>query len=170
MYSLTQVGSPTDGSDWLLSPSKSSDVKSRSPTFFPERDTKSRSSRAARDTVELVKTTNPRGRIIVDNAIGWSTYSHGSDISDLIHLDACFGWVRATFWLISCIPHRPDSDHHCPWVNNCIGHFNYAHFLRFLFYVDVTCIYHLSMVTRRVMTTMRRGYYVRHPTAKISPH
>ncbi|KAH7916458.1 zf-DHHC-domain-containing protein [Hygrophoropsis aurantiaca] len=45
-------------------------------------------------------------------------------------------------------------DHHCPWVNNCIGHFNCGHFIRFLFYVDVTCTYHLFMVTRRVFYTM----------------
>ncbi|KIJ66242.1 hypothetical protein HYDPIDRAFT_86668 [Hydnomerulius pinastri MD-312] len=50
-------------------------------------------------------------------------------------------------------------DHHCPWVNNCIGHFNYGHFLRFLFYVDVTCSYHLAMVTSRVMTSMSRRFY-----------
>ncbi|KAF8445635.1 zf-DHHC-domain-containing protein [Boletus edulis BED1] len=50
-------------------------------------------------------------------------------------------------------------DHHCPWVNNCIGHFNYGHFLRFLFYVDLTCTYHLSMVTWRVMATMSSRYY-----------
>ncbi|KAJ8523296.1 hypothetical protein ONZ45_g214 [Pleurotus djamor] len=44
-------------------------------------------------------------------------------------------------------------DHHCPWVNNCVGHFNYGHFLRFLFYVDVACSYHLAMITARVRDT-----------------
>ncbi|GAA5884559.1 hypothetical protein JCM6882_005299 [Rhodosporidiobolus microsporus] len=40
-------------------------------------------------------------------------------------------------------------DHHCPWVNNCVGHFNYGHFCRFLFFVDVTCSFHIWMVTKR---------------------
>ncbi|KAF5368430.1 hypothetical protein D9758_002212 [Tetrapyrgos nigripes] len=42
-------------------------------------------------------------------------------------------------------------DHHCPWINNCIGHYNYGHFIRFLFFVDVACGYHLAMVTCRIM-------------------
>ncbi|RDB28498.1 Palmitoyltransferase PFA4 [Hypsizygus marmoreus] len=50
-------------------------------------------------------------------------------------------------------------DHHCPWINNCVGHFNYGHFLRFLFYVDLACSYHLAMVTSRVFDTMGKRYW-----------
>ncbi|KAJ6575439.1 zf-DHHC-domain-containing protein [Mycena capillaripes] len=50
-------------------------------------------------------------------------------------------------------------DHHCPWINNCVGHFNYGHFIRFLFYVDVACSYHLAMVTRRVLYSMGARYW-----------
>ncbi|CAG8578568.1 279_t:CDS:2 [Paraglomus brasilianum] len=40
-------------------------------------------------------------------------------------------------------------DHHCPWTNNCIGYYNYSHFLRFIFWVDVTCIYHFALCIQR---------------------
>ncbi|KAF8215863.1 zf-DHHC-domain-containing protein [Mycena galopus ATCC 62051] len=50
-------------------------------------------------------------------------------------------------------------DHHCPWINNCVGHFNHGHFVRFLFYVDVACSYHAAMVTRRVYSSLGARYW-----------
>ncbi|XP_062500243.1 palmitoyltransferase ZDHHC3-like [Corticium candelabrum] len=32
-------------------------------------------------------------------------------------------------------------DHHCPWINNCVGEFNQKYFLLFLLYTGVGCAY-----------------------------
>ena len=41
-------------------------------------------------------------------------------------------------------------------MNNCVGHHNYGHFVRFLLAVDVACSYHLWMITTRALAAMNR--------------
>jgi palmitoyltransferase ZDHHC6 len=50
---------------------------------------------------------------------------------------------------------------------NCIGYRNYGHFIRFLFYVDVACAYHLWMISSRVFG--EAFFHVGHYSC-LSPH
>lgn len=54
---------------------------------------------------------------------------------------ACSEWT-ITF-VVECLL----SDSQCPWINNCVGHRTHAAFLRFLFFVDLSCGMHLWLIS-----------------------
>ena len=56
--------------------------------------------------------------------------------------------IDALILLCVCVHARcvMKMDHHCPLINNCVGHFNHAYFTCFLFFVPCGCIHSLFML------------------------
>ncbi|KAL4115016.1 hypothetical protein PRIC2_013912 [Phytophthora ramorum] len=46
-----------------------------------------------------------------------------------------------------------EMDHHCPWINNCVGYYNYRHFWLLLMYIWVSCLYVAALSAGLFVTT-----------------
>lgn len=55
-------------------------------------------------------------------------------------------------------------DHHCPWINSCVGWGNHAHFTFFLFFATLGCAHASVILATALYRSIHRVYYIYHAT------
>lgn len=51
-------------------------------------------------------------------------------------------------------------DHHCPWINNCVGWGNHAHFTLFLMFATLGCLQASIILGRTLYKSIHRMHYL----------
>ncbi|XP_017779729.1 PREDICTED: palmitoyltransferase ZDHHC6 [Nicrophorus vespilloides] len=78
------------------------------------------------------------------------------DISELQYCGVCQGYkAPRAHHCRKCGRCTLKMDHHCPWINNCVGWGNHAHFTYFLLFSVLGCM-HATVI---LSACMYRGFY-----------
>ncbi|XP_053603908.1 palmitoyltransferase ZDHHC6-like [Plodia interpunctella] len=57
-------------------------------------------------------------------------------------------------------------DHHCPWINCCVGHHNHPYFVKFLFVAVLGCFQASIVLSICIYHAIHRVWYIRHGTGR----
>lgn len=58
-------------------------------------------------------------------------------------------------------------DHHCPWVNNCVGYYTQKHFILFLYYVFAGSSHALFVIFRMGIYCLDKNCAVFQPVSNM---
>ncbi|VDM56002.1 unnamed protein product [Angiostrongylus costaricensis] len=88
------------------------------------------------------------GNVSVDYLLQWCEPCRGYKVPRAHHCSQC---GRCSMKM----------DHHCPWINNCVGHRNHAFFVRFLGSAVLGCFHALLILIASFYHAINLNYYHR---------
>jgi len=93
--------------------------------------------------------------------LGWTPVNKTGDVvKQLQQCTSCQGYkAPRAHHCRKCARCVMKMDHHCPWINNCVGHFNHGHFTAFLGSAVCGCFLSCISLSSSLYYGLNRSWY-----------